>query len=66
MQPEAATSGNSEAGDDGAHDRKAPGARRWPRCEPAFTHFELGDSADDRTASTALTRFASRTRRTGE
>jgi hypothetical protein len=35
-------------------------ARAWPRYEPAFTHFELGDSPEYRRTPLTAKRFTPR------
>jgi hypothetical protein len=40
------------------HDRDE--ARSWPRCEPAFTHFELGASSENRPTALMTKRYTPR------
>ncbi|HEY7787320.1 MAG TPA: hypothetical protein VIF33_02270 [Casimicrobiaceae bacterium] len=41
--------------------RRDPGdARSWPRCEPAFTHFELGASSEYRPTGVMAKRYIPR------
>jgi hypothetical protein len=46
--------------DRAASSRNADEARAWPRYEPAFTHFELGDSPDYRRTPLMARRFTPR------
>jgi len=42
------------------HLRSADESRAWPRCEPGFTHFELGASVDVRPTATMAKRYTPR------
>jgi hypothetical protein len=42
------------------HEWDEPSSRAWPRCEPASTHFELGASADYRSAAVIAKRYSPR------
>jgi len=48
-------------GSDAPRLRNPDDARSWrPRCEPAFTHFELGASSDYRPATVLAKRYTPR------
>jgi hypothetical protein len=41
--------------------RRSPDeSRTWPRCEPAFTHFELGASSESRPTTVLAKRYTPR------
>jgi hypothetical protein len=40
--------------------RDADDRRPWPRCEPALTHFELGESSDYRPTTVMAKRYTPR------
>lgn len=42
------------------HPRSADESRAWPRCEPGFTHFELGASSDFRPTANMAKRYTPR------
>ncbi len=45
---------------DAPHLRNRDEARAWPRCEPAFTHFELGASSESRPTLVMAKRYTPR------
>jgi hypothetical protein len=49
----------SNASDADAH-RNLDEGRQWPRCEPAFTHFELGASSELRPTAVMAKRYTPR------
>jgi hypothetical protein len=40
--------------------RRPDESRTWPRCEPAFTHFELGASSESRPTTVLAKRYTPR------
>jgi len=40
--------------------RDADDRRPWPRCEPALTHFDLGESSDYRPTTVMAKRYTRR------
>ena len=43
--------------DDGRTVDRDDASRRWPRCEPGFTHFELGATSDPRPTAVMAKRY---------
>lgn len=61
MQAEAEPSTDRTlSGNDAARIRSRDEPRSWPRCEPAFTHFELGASSEYRPTATMAKRYTPR------
>jgi hypothetical protein len=61
MQSKTEPSKDSVSNESDAPPRRNPGdARSWPRCEPAFTHFELGASSEYRPTGVMAKRYIPR------
>lgn len=50
----------ASSGNDAPQLRNRDDARSWPRCEPAFTHFELGASSENQPTALATKRYTPR------
>jgi hypothetical protein len=61
MQSKAEPRTDHVSNESDAPPRRNPGdARSWPRCEPAFTHFELGASSEYRSTGVMAKRYIPR------
>jgi hypothetical protein len=48
------------ATNDGEADISRPPSREWPRCEPGYTHYELGAMADSSPTAVMAKRYTPR------
>jgi hypothetical protein len=62
MQPSPTERSSGRARDENAASRLplTDETRAWPRCEPAFTHFELGASSEYRPTTVTAKRYTPR------